>query len=97
MKMSKRYLAWYMASRCIHKDDGFQCEQAREIIVDKDKPPEERIVGKRADGTPKIARFHPSYLGDYCYYHRKKKEGKFGEVTKQKRSGHKVLKGSYLS
>ena len=93
--MSKEYLAWYTESRCEYRDEMGQCEQEREIIIDKHLLSEERVVGKY---PKKTSFFYPSHDGKYCYYHRKKKEGKFNyEVTRQKSSGYTVSKGSNRS
>ncbi len=92
------YLAWFVESRCKHRDDNVQCMQPREIIVDKTKPSE--CTGK-SDCRTKIWNY-PSHLSDYCYYHNEKRAGKIDIYAKTEglRSGKEtsisnpVLKGS---
>lgn len=62
-----KYERWFYSSRCKH------CNNEPEIIVNRTGKVEWKVL--RGTRVP----MYPSYTADICYYHRKKKEGRFGE------------------
>ncbi len=86
MIYSPEYIAWYSASRCKDRNDlGIQCNQDKEIIVDKDLPSVEVSLERNSKGiVTRSTMTKPSHTLNYCYYHNEKEKGSF-DFVKEKR------------
>lgn len=78
MALSKEYLAWYRETRCEYGEGKDRCNQAKEIMIEKDGVENGHIPFQRVefkDGS--VDYQYPTFKSRYCYYHNKKMEGKF--------------------